>query len=255
MVWLDRLWATLSLALLTLMFGPLERAFAARRQRFFRRGFGTDLLFFLGQYLLWSSLVLTALTHLHGALADVTPLAWRAEVARWPALAQGLFAVVIGDVCVYWFHRWQHHNAILWRFHGVHHTAERLDWLAAHREHPIDGLMTQTAVNLPVLLLGIPPDALAALAAFRGVWAIFIHSNVRLNLGPLELLLGAPALHHWHHARDRFAGNYANLSPLMDVLFGTWQRPPREPEAVGLTEPWPQTWLGLLVHPFRRRSG
>jgi sterol desaturase/sphingolipid hydroxylase (fatty acid hydroxylase superfamily) len=28
-------------------------------------------------------------------------------------------------------------------------------------------------------------------------------------------------LHHWHHDRDRDFGNYANVSPLMDVLFGT----------------------------------
>ena len=33
-----------------------------------------------------------------------------------------------------------------------------------------------------------------------------------------------------HHDRDRDVGNYANLSPLMDILFGTYHCPDHEPE-------------------------
>ena len=36
-----------------------------------------------------------------------------------------------------------------------------------------------------------PQQALAYFAAFRGLWAIFIHANVRLSIGPLRMLLGA----------------------------------------------------------------
>ena len=69
------------------------------------------------------------------------------------------------------------------------------------------------------------------------MWAIYIHSNVRLPIGPLRVLIGAPELHHWHHDRDRDAGNYANISPLMDMLFGTYRCPDHEPEAFGISEP------------------
>ncbi|EPX58479.1 hypothetical protein D187_003951 [Cystobacter fuscus DSM 2262] len=89
----------------------------------------------------------------------------------------------------------------VWRFHAVHHSVEHLDWVAAHREHPLDGLTTQWVCNLPAFVLGIPLGPLTMVAAFRGMWAIFIHSNVRLPLGLLGLLFGAPELHHWHHAR------------------------------------------------------
>jgi hypothetical protein len=64
------------------------------------------------------------------------------------------------------------------------------------------------------------------------------------------MLIGAPELHHWHHDRDRDAGNYANLSPLMDLLFGTYRCPDREPAAFGLKHPGPRTYLGLLVRPL-----
>ncbi len=61
----------------------------------------------------------------------------------------------------------------------------------------------------------------------------------------------AGEVHHWHHAHDRDAGNYANLSPVMDLLFGTYHHPGEEPEAFGLNVPIPRTFLGQLRHPFR----
>ena len=94
---------------------------------------------------------------------------------------------------------------------------------------------------------------LAGFLAFRGMWAIYIHSNVRLPIGPLRLLIGAPELHHWHHCREREAGNYANISPLMDLLFGTYRCPAHEPESFGVNEPMPRSYLGQMIHPFRRQ--
>jgi sterol desaturase/sphingolipid hydroxylase (fatty acid hydroxylase superfamily) len=143
---------------------------------------------------------------------------------------------------------------LLWRFHSIHHSSEHLDWLAAHREHPVDSLYTILIVNLPIFALGFPIQQLAYFAAFRGLWAIFIHANARLPLPPpLRVLIGAPELHHWHHDRDRTAGNYANVSPLMDVIFRTYHCPGAEPAALGCDEPMPPTYLGQLLHPFRRR--
>ena len=54
--------------------------------------------------------------------------------------------MLLSDLCVYWGHRLQHNNAFLWRFHSIHHSAEHLDWLAAHREHPIDTIYTRTHI-------------------------------------------------------------------------------------------------------------
>jgi sterol desaturase/sphingolipid hydroxylase (fatty acid hydroxylase superfamily) len=161
--------------------------------------------------------------------------------------------VLLSDLVIYWGHRLQHRVGWLWRFHAVHHSAEHLDWLAAHREHPLDTIYTVGLINLPAFVLGFPLETLAGFIAFRGVWAIYIHSNVRLPTGPLRWLLGAPELHHWHHDRDRDAGNYANISPLMDILFGTYRCPDHEPEHFGLYEPPPRTYLGHLIRPLLPR--
>jgi sterol desaturase/sphingolipid hydroxylase (fatty acid hydroxylase superfamily) len=171
-------------------------------------------------------------------------------VAAQPWWLQVIEVILLSDVLIYWGHRLQHRVGFLWRFHSVHHSAEHLDWLAAHREHPLDTIYTVGLINLPAFLLGFPLETLAGFIAFRGIWAIYIHSNVRLPIGPLRALVGAPELHHWHHDRDRDAGNYANISPLMDLLFGTYRCPDHEPERFGINQPTPTTYLGHMVRPL-----
>lgn len=244
--------AGLSFLFLVLLFRPLELAFPAKKgQKFFRPAWLTDLCFFLGQYLLWNGVVVWLLSKFGHWVTLGIPEGFRAGVAAQPWWLQAIEVVLLSDLLVYWGHRLQHRTPLLWRFHSIHHSAEHLDWLAAHREHPIDTVYTMGLINLPVFLLGFPLETLTGLIAFRGVWAIYIHSNVRLPLGPLRVLVGAPELHHWHHDRDRDAGNYANISPIMDVIFGTYKCPDHEPEHLGLREPIAQNYLLQMLHPFR----
>jgi sterol desaturase/sphingolipid hydroxylase (fatty acid hydroxylase superfamily) len=240
-----------SLLVLMIVFVPLERLFPARAgQRVLRPGLAIDATFFFGQYLVWNGAALSMLSALRMALASrVVSLEWLTGGPPW---LRAVLAVVLGDVAVYWFHRACHAFEPLWRFHAVHHSAEHLDFLAAHREHPLDGIGTQLAANLPAFVMGFDVQMLAPLIALRGMWAIFVHSNVRLPLGPLRILLGAPELHHWHHARvGRTRHNFANVAPFIDVIFGTHHLP-EGPESypLGLEEPWPKGYAAQLVRPF-----
>lgn len=246
--------AVVSFGFLVLVFRPLEMLFPAKAgQKFFRPAWWLDLCFFFGQYLLWSGLVFGALLVFRTWLDGVIPSAFRAAVAAQPWWLQAVEVIVLSDFVIYWGHRLQHRVPLLWRFHKVHHSAEHLDWLAAHREHPLDTIYTVGLINLPAFVLGFPLATIAGLIAFRGIWAIYIHSNVRLPLGPLRMLIGAPELHHWHHDKDRNAGNYANISPLMDLLFGTYRCPDHEPESFGIRETSPRTYLGHMLEPLLPR--
>jgi sterol desaturase/sphingolipid hydroxylase (fatty acid hydroxylase superfamily) len=240
-----------SILFLAILFWPLEAAFPARAgQKWLRPHWFTDLCFLLGQYLLFNGLVFWLVILFDGWMGTIVPTGMRAAIRSQPLWLQGLEVIVLSDFCVYWGHRLQHAVPLLWRFHSIHHSAEHLDWLAAHREHPIDTIYTLSLINLPAFLFGFDLSAVVGLIAFRGLWAIYIHSNVRLPIGPLRILLGAPELHHWHHDRARDAGNYANISPLMDLLFGTYRCPDHEPAAFGIREEISPTYLGQLLHPF-----
>lgn len=250
--------ALVSLVVFALMLSPLERLFAARPgQRAWRDGSAVDLAFYFGQYLVWAALALVVLERVRHGLVDVVPAGWRHGAARWPLAVQVGAAVVLGDLLVYAWHRACHVVPVLWRFHAVHHTATELDWLAAHREHPLDGVTTQLAQNLPAMALGLSLGEVGALVVLRGAWGAFIHANVRLDVGWLRFVLGAPVLHHDHHARDAApVANFANLAPWIDVLFGTYRRRTGpETYALGVAEPAPTGYLALLVWPFRAAQG
>ncbi len=250
-IW-DMLEATgISLLFLAIVFVPMELVFPAKRnQKIFRPNWILDLCFFLGQYLLWSGLVIWTLDYFSEYLSSIIPLVFKHLVQSQAWYLQAFEVIFFSDLIIYWAHRLQHRVNFLWRFHKVHHSARHLDWLAAHREHPLDSIYTVGLINLPAFILGFPLETLAVVIAFRGIWAIYIHSNVRLPVGPLRMLIGAPELHHWHHDMDRDAGNYANISPLMDIIFGTYICPDKEPERFGIKEKTPDNYVGQLVEPM-----
>lgn len=243
--------AGISLLFLVILFVPMERVFPAKKnQPFFRRKWFLDLCFFLGQYLLWNSLLVWFLYYLHTFVDNLVPHQLVSRIHTQPIWLQALEVLFFSDFLIYWGHRLQHRVDFLWRFHKVHHTAETMDWLAAHREHPLDTIYTVGLINLPVFLLGFDLNAIMIIVVFRGIWAIYIHSNVRLNLGFVQKIIGSPALHHWHHDLERDRGNYSNVSPLMDLLFGTYVCPDHEPEEFGIREAFPQNYLGQLFVPL-----
>jgi sterol desaturase/sphingolipid hydroxylase (fatty acid hydroxylase superfamily) len=241
----------LSILFLALVFIPMEKVFPAKpNQKIFRPFWHTDLFFFLGQYLLWGFLVVWTLNYFSFWLDDIVPQNFRHRISTQDKWLQAVEVIVLSDFLIYWGHRLQHKIDFLWRFHKVHHSAEHLDWLAAHREHPIDSIYTIGLINLPAFVLGFPLETIAWLIAFRGIWAIYIHSNVRLPLGPLRKLIGSPELHHWHHDVQRDRGNYANISPLMDIIFGTYYCPDHEPEKFGIKETFPKNYFRQLIQPL-----
>src|SRR5690606_8739497 len=145
------LYTALNLAWLIVMFAPLERMWPAwQTQTILRPRWATDLAFFLGQYLVFGALATWALSLLYTPLLRLESLTWlRQGFAQLPLALKIIIVVMLGDLCSYWGHRAQRKFDILWRFHAVHHSSEHLDWLAAHREHPLDGLYTQAVINLP----------------------------------------------------------------------------------------------------------
>jgi len=249
--------ATLQLVALGVVLGAIEWCYPNRaEQGRLRPQLATDLAFYFGQHVIWLGVELAGLVAVGSVLAMIVPASWGAWFASQPWPVQACELVVVGDVLVYWYHRASHDVPWLWTFHRVHHSSLSLDWLAAHREHPVDGLLTQIAMNLPALVFGVSLEGLAWLIVFRGVWAAFIHSNVRLPLGPLRYLVGSPELHHWHHANvPRTLHNFSNLAPWTDVVFGTYHCPLHQHHDLGLPGHPVKSYVGWLVAPHRDPTG
>jgi sterol desaturase/sphingolipid hydroxylase (fatty acid hydroxylase superfamily) len=159
-------------------------------------------------------------------------------------------AITLGAFVVYEFAYWldhfiSHKLPILWQFHAVHHSAERLSLLTNFRVHPVD---TVVFYNMVAVFLGIFLGCVEwALGSDIGILSIgrtniFImvsavalthlqHSHLWISFGPFwgKWLL-SPAHHQIHHSasEDHFDTNFGSSLALWDRLFGTLYLPSRD---------------------------
>ena len=222
-------WFVISLFFSALVFIPIEQMLAVRPMSPLRQEWRTDLgYFFVGHVLVQFLLIaVTASTSTVAAFAAFPSL--KAAIQSLPVWAQFLIAVFVADLAQALLHRAYHNVPWLWRFHAVHHSSRRMDWLAGSRIHLAEILMTRSAVLLPLVVLGFSPGAINAYVILVGLQAVLAHANLGINFGFLEYLLVLPRYHHWHHARhkDYLDVNYAIHLPLVDMLMGTFKLPPR----------------------------
>jgi len=241
--------AVIGIALLFLVFVPLEKLFALRCQRVFRKGLFTDLT-----HLLVNNLLVTAGTIVL-IVVSALPFIWLRGlnlVGALPAAATIPLAIALVSVGNYWGHRLTHQVPHLWRFHAVHHSIEQMDWVASGRLHPLDSAFTQAFTIMPLFLLGYGAGVFAGAAIFITLLALFQHANVRLRFPFVRWVVNTPEWHHWHHAIDDEARDKNFGLPVVDKIFGTAYMPKGErPKGFGTHSPVPQTgYLRHLAYPF-----
>jgi len=258
---MDFLWSLLDpkgALLIVLLFLPLERLFPARaEQRTLRRGWGTDIVYFLINKVPVGIglLVIVAFASLAGRV--LLPEGFRDMVAAQPLWAQAIALILIADLCFYAVHRLFHTVPFLWRFHAIHHSIEELDWLAAHRVHPLDQILTKGASLIPCFALGFSSGAIAIFFLVYQWHSLLLHANTRIGLGPLHWVVASPCFHHWHHADhpEAWNRNFSGQIPMWDMLFGTaYMRRDAMPTRYGISEKIPATYLAQMLHPFRREK-
>jgi sterol desaturase/sphingolipid hydroxylase (fatty acid hydroxylase superfamily) len=244
-----------ALLLMAAVFIPLERVFAIRpEQKMLRRDWLNDLVYLIAN----GQIVGLALAALIGGMAiageHLVPASVRSAVVAQPYWLQFGEALVLSDLGFYFAHRAFHAVPWLWRFHRIHHSIEELDWLAGARVHPIDQIITKGVSLAPLFLFGFSDWVIGAYMLLYFWQSFLVHSNVRIDLGPLRWVLASPQFHRWHHSKDREARdrNFSAQLPFLDALFGTAYMPPGvQPTAYGIDEPMRQNYLLQLADPFR----
>lgn len=148
--------------------------------------------------------------------------AQRSILSALPAWAQLVFCLVTVDLLSYWSHRLRH-RAAFFPLHAVHHSSESLDWLAAARMHPIDEIVDNVAISIPVLFLGPEPWVFLVLGPITLLYTLVSHAAVDASFGPLRFVFVSPAFHRAHHALDAPGVNYAGMFAFWDLAFGTFR--------------------------------
>ena len=249
-------WFILDLLASAVIFIPLERLLALRREQpVLRREWRLDLQYFALTHLLVSLILLVST----GAVSHLCTWAinapFQAFIGGLPLWIQLPLILLVADLAQYWSHRLMHTVPWLWRVHAVHHSSRDMDWLASSRLHLGEIMITRTCVLMPIFILGFAPVAIMIYVVYIGLHAIFVHANVRLTFGPLRHVLVTPAFHHWHHSDDPRAANtnFAVHLPVLDRLFGTWYLPREWPATYGIgEEQLPPGIIRQFWYPFAR---
>ena len=164
--------------------------------------------------------------------------------------------LLLGEFVIYWRHRFEH-LPLLWPMHAVHHSDEAMTWLALLRKHPLAYILALFVDSAPLLLLGLPVWAIAAVALVRAWWGHFIHADVPWTLGILGKWIISPAAHRLHHIDDiQLCGsNYGGVLTLWDRVFGTYIDPAPHLGCRTGVDGGSRGLVGEMARPFEAWSG
>lgn len=190
---------------------------------------------------------------------------WGLAVWGTPLLLQIVTYLVLEDLKRYAFHRLDHSLKFFWRFHKIHHGVTKLNCITGSRDHPVFTLGHFTSDIGLAYLLGVTPTALAIGLSIRMVFGgILPHFNVDFpNIKETfpwwAYLIATPNFHAWHHTvHCRYDANLADVFPIWDVLFGTFEKPRGSSRdwQFGLndSEQLPQSVIGQLLAPFQKEN-
>lgn len=242
-----------AILIVALIFVPLELLIPLRaEQKLLRRQWLNDVVYLFVNGILINIGLLFLVSSMMIFIRATVPHAIEAAIQSQPVWLQTIEILIVADLGFYLAHRAFHAIPSLWKFHSVHHSIQEMDWLAAHRVHPLDQILTKSASYLPVFALGFSGMAIGIFAVIYKWQSLVIHSNSRVAIGPLKWIFASPQFHHWHHAheRDAYDKNFAGQLVFLDAIAGTLFMPERMPEKYGVDHEMPTLYHEQIIHPL-----
>lgn len=212
----------------------------------------TDLL-----HMLVNLSVIQLTAEILARLGDAVPASVRLFPIESPLWLQLLLVAAVLDLGLYAMHRISHRVHWLWRFHMIHHSAERLYWMNGERRHPLHAALMAGPGLVVLLASGAPSAVVATWFGILTVHLAFQHSNLDYRLGWLRHIIGVAEIHRWHHKREFEDAqvNFGEFLMVWDRIFGTFYDSTGTlgDANVGLRErDYPKGYLGQLAEPFGR---
>jgi sterol desaturase/sphingolipid hydroxylase (fatty acid hydroxylase superfamily) len=147
-------------------------------------------------------------------------------VSVWRSLLEGVAILAAFDFFYYLLHRYPFHRwRLLRRVHAVHHIVRNPMAVDSLYQHPVEdalGLSLLWACAAGVSLIGGP----VSIYSFAWVFLVYsllnvvVHSGLDFHSSSLRLLSYLATRHNKHHV-DMNGKNYASVTPLWDMVFGT----------------------------------
>lgn len=135
---------------------------------------------------------------------------------------EGVAVILIYDFAYYFMHRYLFHEWRLLRaVHAVHHAALNPRALDSFLLHPVENILGLTLLLATVAAVG-GVHVLTFGPIFVGYTQLNVlnHAGLNIPFAPFQTLGRLAVAHDKHHHSMR-SGNYASITPLPDIIFGT----------------------------------
>ncbi len=149
-------------------------------------------------------------------------LFYEEAASLWRMLFEGVALLITYDFAYYLVHRYPFHQwGLLKKVHAVHHTIRYPTAYDSLYMHPLEN-----AIGLVLLMLCTFVVGPVSIYSFAGVFVIYSglnilnHAGLDLPFFPFRTITALARKHDRHHVSMR-SGNYASITPLFDLLFGT----------------------------------
>ena len=146
-----------------------------------------------------------------------------------PPVINIILTVMIMDLAMYFWHRFNHTKAILWRFHKFHHLDTNLNTTTAFRFHIIELLLSLFFKSLLFLLLGFSFIPVLIYETLFFVAVVIQHSNIKISVRfdmAYRKIFSSPLMHRVHHSniKKETDTNYGSVFSFWDRAFHTYKK-------------------------------
>lgn len=164
------------------------------------------------------------------------------------AIEAGLIAYFIATFVFYWWHRWRHESAFLWRFfHQIHHSPQRLEVITSFYKHPGEMIVNSIIGSVLVYtLLGLSPEAGGVYTLCTALGEFFYHTSIKTPQW-IGYFFQRPEMHSIHHKYGIHRNNYGDIV-WWDWLFGTYENPANFESSCGFDEDKEERLIDMLCY-------
>lgn len=144
------------------------------------------------------------------------------DIALWRYFVEAATVILIYDFGYYFMHRYPFHEwKILRGVHSVHHAARNPRVFDALLLHPVETVLGLSLFFGTLAIVGgVHVITLGVLFTIYTALNVLNHAGIDAPRFPFKTLGKLAATHDRHHHSMR-SGNYASITPLPDIIFGT----------------------------------
>jgi len=172
----------------------------------------------------------------------------------------GVLALDFSSWLVHWV---MHQQKILWRFHIIHHSDQKVDVTTGLRHHPGDSLLRGIFFLLLIFFSGAPMYSVMIYQTLVVIATAFTHANISLPATVdrfLSWILISPNMHKVHHhwKQPYTDSNYGAVFSVWDRVFGTFRFLDAKSIQYGIDRDYPkekdEDLVNLLKSPFQKQT-